>query len=150
MQSYIVPCTPPLCFSVFPFSSPAYLTALSMSLTFGSAASEVQSIVQPGLADLCCFVDRIQAFIVHFSPKYCSPSTPQIKRAAWLKGDSNSSNIPLSFQQKLSCPYNTVLTINNKHTNLYACMHITQMLTGIHTQYSTQTHIPAHILLNAG
>lgn len=59
--------------------SPAYLPSLSMSLTFGSAISEVQSIVLPGLTDLCCFVDRIQTGLVLCPPKCCSPSTPRIR-----------------------------------------------------------------------
>lgn len=59
--------------------SPAHLLALSMSLTFECAVSEVQSIVLPGLADLCCFVDRIPTRLVLCPPKYCSPSTPRIR-----------------------------------------------------------------------
>lgn len=63
VTSHLVPHVP---FASFPFPhkqtqlcSPAYLPALGMFLTFGSAISEVQSIVLPGLTDLCCFVDRI-------------------------------------------------------------------------------------------
>lgn len=107
-------------------SSPAYLAALIMSLTFGSAVSEVQSIVLPGLTDLCCFVDRIQTHLV-----LCLQNT-----AAQALHGSQSSLVKKIQQQQ---PYSSSLSMKTKNfpilitTMRHKCMHACSSNVKVHT-----------------
>ena len=68
-------------------SPPLLLTraALSMSLTFGSAVSEVQSIVQPGLTDLVLLCGQNSDPPCTLPPEILQPELSTDQRAAWLK-----------------------------------------------------------------
>lgn len=126
---------------IFPFSSLLYLAALSMSLTFGSAVSEVQSIVQPGLADLCCFVDRIQTCLVLYPPKILQPKHSTDQRAAWLKETAATATFLFFFSESRNV-FPILITINTQTYIQY--MHAWSSNTNwyMHTLDTPHTHLP--------